>query len=87
MSKVLKFIGGLFVKRKLAGTQALTKALLDMAKVVTELDDTLDEANSEAQDQADRVRVAKVELQRINDVIEKGETFLTGLKGLFGMTD
>jgi hypothetical protein len=87
MSKVRMFIKGLFAKKKLSGTQALTMALLDMAKVVTELDNTLDEASNEASDQHVKVEAAKAELQRINDLVAKGDTFLTGLKSLFGMTD
>jgi hypothetical protein len=87
MNRVRAFINGLFAKKKLSGTSALTKTLLDMAKVVTELGDTLDEADIEAQTASDRVRAAKDELKRIEDLMTRGDAVLMGLKSLFGITD
>jgi hypothetical protein len=87
MSRVRKFIRSLFSRKKNTGTAALTKTLLDMARVVDELDNTLMEANIEADLQNDRVKAAQNEMRSIEDLIDKGDAFLTGLKGLFGITD
>jgi hypothetical protein len=87
MSRVRKFIRSLFSRKKNTGTIALTQTLLDMARVVDDLDKTLTEANVEAQQQNVRVVKAQNELRGIEDLIDKGEVFLTGLKGLFGVVD
>jgi uncharacterized coiled-coil protein SlyX len=58
-----------------------------MSQVIDELDNTLIEANMEASDQNEKVRAAKEKMEDIEILIDKGETFLTGLKGLFGIDD
>lgn len=87
MNKLRAFINQLTISKRLRGTKGLSMTMINAMKVVKELDETLTEANAEAQDQADKVRAAQAEMKRIEDLINKGETFLTGLKGLFGMTD
>jgi hypothetical protein len=87
MSRLRKFIDSLFASKRSTGTAALTKTLLDMARVVDDLDRTLAEANKEAEAANVRVIAAGDELKGIEDLIDKGEVFLTGLKGLFGIKD
>ena len=88
MSKVRMFINGLFAsKSKLRGVDALTLTMINTMRIVDDLNNQLIDANEQSRAQADKVRAEKIELDRIEDLIDKGETFLTGLKGLFGITD
>jgi hypothetical protein len=84
MGNVLAFIKGLFASKKLNGVDALTMALANMAKVVDDLDNTLMEADIEAELANDRVVAAENEWKRVTVTIDKGRVFLTGLKALFG---
>ena len=82
MSIKQRFKAFYFGKKKATGTQAVMKTLTQFTSIIDDLNTALEDSNVEAQDQAYRVGAAQVELIRIEDTIDKGEKFLTGLRSL-----
>jgi len=82
MSIKQRFKAFYFGKKKATGTQAVMKTLTQFTSIIDDLNTALEDSNVEAHGQADRVRAARANLQRIEDTIDEGERFLTGLKSL-----